>query len=66
MAKDHSSESSSAMAEAMALDLAAYSSRQKSAVWKYFGVEKNSSGAADRDKCVTCKLVLRKLLMVVT
>jgi len=56
MAEDHSSESS-----AMALDLAAYSSRQKSAVWKYFGVEKNSSGTAERDKCVTCKLCAQKV-----
>ena len=27
------------------LELAAYSTRQKSIVWKYFGIEKNSSGA---------------------
>jgi len=53
MAEDHSSKSS-----AMA---AAYSSRQKSVVWKYFGVEKNSSGAAERDKHVTCKLCAQKV-----
>jgi len=50
----------------MALDLAAYSSHQKSAVWKYFGVEKNSSWAAETneqtwDKRVTCKLCAQKV-----
>ena len=56
MAVDHSNHSSAA-----ALDLAVYSSRQKSAVWKYFGVEKNRSGAAERDKRVTCKLCAQKV-----
>ena len=56
MAVDHSNHSSAA-----ALDLAVYSSQQKSAVWKYFGVEKNMSGAAERDKHVTCKLCAQKV-----
>ena len=38
------------------LELAACSTRQKSIVWKYFGIEKNSSGAAQRDRRVTYKL----------
>jgi len=56
MAVEHSTEHS-----IPTLDLAAYSSRQKSPVWKYFGIEKNSSGAAERDKCVTCKLCGQKV-----
>ena len=43
------------------LELAAYSTRQKSVVWKYFGIEKNSSGAAQRDRRVTCKLRAQKV-----
>lgn len=43
------------------LELAAYSTRQKSVVWKYFGIEKNSSGAAQRDRRVTCKLCAQKV-----
>jgi len=43
------------------LDLAAYSTRQKSVVWKYFGVKKNSSGPAQRDKRITCKLCAHKV-----
>ena len=30
-------------------------------MWKYFGIEKNSSGAAERDKRVTCKLCGQKV-----
>ena len=43
------------------VNLAAYSSCQKSVIWKYFGVEKNSSGAAERDRHVTCKLFAQKV-----
>jgi len=56
MAVEHSIEYSTPT-----LDLAAYSSRQKSPVWKYFGVEQNSSGAAERDKYVTYKLCGQKV-----
>ena len=43
------------------LDLAAYSAHQKSVVWKYFGIEKNSSGAAQRDRRVMCKICSQKV-----
>ena len=43
------------------LELAAYSTHQKSVVWKYFGIEKNSSRAAQRDRRVTCKLCAQKV-----
>ena len=56
MAAEHSTKHSTP-----ALDLAAYSSRQKSPVWKYFGIEKNSSGATERDKRITCKLCGQKV-----
>ena len=47
--------------ETPTIDLAAYSSRQKSVVWKYFGIEKNSSGVAERDRRVTCKICAQKV-----
>ena len=43
------------------MDLAAYSNRQTSVVWKYFGIEKNSNGIAQRDKCVICKICAQKV-----
>ena len=43
------------------LELTAYSTHQKSVVWKYYGIEKSSSGAAQRDRWVTCKLCAQKV-----
>ena len=43
------------------LELAAYSTRQKPVIWKYFGIEKNSSGAAQKDRCLACKLCTQKV-----
>ena len=43
------------------LVLAAYSNYQKSVVWKYFGIENNSNGVAQRDKRITCKLCAQKV-----
>ena len=48
--------------ETQTVNLAAHSSCQKSVVWKYFGVEINSSGAAERDGRVTCKLCAQKVV----
>ena len=42
------------------LELATYSTRQKSVVWKYFGIEKNSSAATQRERSVTWKLCAQK------
>ena len=43
------------------LELAAYSTPQKCVVWKYFGIKKHSSGTAQRDRRVTCKLCVQKV-----
>ena len=43
------------------LNLATYSTRQKSVVWKYFYVKKNRSGVTQRDKRVTCSLYTQKI-----
>ena len=43
------------------LDLAAYSTHQKSLVCEYLGIKKNSNGIAQRDKCITCKICTQKV-----
>ena len=42
-------------------DVVAYSTRLKSAVWKYFGVEKSSNGTVQKDRHVICKLCSQKV-----
>ena len=43
------------------LYLAAYSTHQKSVVWKYFSVKMNRGGVTQRDKRVTCMLCAQKV-----
>ena len=51
---DHSQASASS-------DVVAYSTRLKSVVWKYFGVEKSSNGTVQKDRHVICKLCSQKV-----
>ena len=46
----------------LALDLGAHSSQHKSAVWKYFDVNRNSSGSQRDHRCVPCALCTQKVI----